>query len=131
MRKNVLKKLFISHRFDFVLGAVLLIAALCLFAVFKNTKKDGGTVEVTQNGKLVGVYSLSENGSYEFSTFYGHNTLVIEDGEAYMAESTCHDHVCEGMGRISKVGETIICLPNGLFVKVTKGEEGDYDAVVR
>ena len=48
-----------------------------------------------------------------------------------MAESTCHDHVCEGMGRISKVGETIICLPNGLFVKVTEGEEGDYDAVVR
>ena len=131
MRKNVLKKLFISHRFDFILGAVLLIAALCLFAVFKNTKKDGGAVEVTQDGKLVGVYPLSEDASYEFSTFYGHNTLVIEDGFAYMSESTCRDHVCEGMGRISKVGETIICLPNELFVKVTKGEEGDYDAVVR
>ncbi|MBD5157096.1 MAG: NusG domain II-containing protein [Butyrivibrio sp.] len=113
------------------MGAVLLVAALCLFAVFKNTKKDGGAVEVTQDGKLVGVYPLSEDASYEFSTFYGHNTLVIEDGFAYMSESTCRDHVCEGMGRISKVGETIICLPNELFVKVTKGEEGDYDAVVR
>lgn len=110
---------------------MLLIAALCLFAVFKNTKKDGGAVEVTQDGKLVGVYPLSEDASYEFSTFYGHNTLVIEDGFAYMSESNCRDHVCEGMGRISKVGETIICLPNELFVKVTKGEEGDYDAVVR
>ncbi|MCM1307014.1 MAG: NusG domain II-containing protein [Butyrivibrio sp.] len=113
------------------MGAALLAAALCLFAIFKNTKRDGGTVEVTQDGKLVGVYPLSENAVYEFSAFYGHNTLVIENGFAYMSESTCHDHICEGMGRISKVGETIICLPNELFVKVTDGEEGDYDAVVR
>lgn len=110
---------------------MLLGAALCLFAVFKNTKRDGGMVEVTQDGKLVGVYSLSENAVYEFSTFYGYNTLVIEDGFAYMSESGCRDHICEGMGRISKVGETIICLPNSLFVKVIGGEEGDYDAVVR
>lgn len=113
------------------MGAVLLIVALCLFVVFRNSKKDGGTVEVKQNGKVVGVYSLSENASYEFTTFYGHNTLVIEDGYAYMSESTCKDHICENMGKISKVGETIICLPNELFVKVIDGKEGDYDAIVR
>lgn len=131
MQKNVLKKLFISHKFDLLLGTVLLAAALCLFAVFQNSKKAGGQIEVKQDGKLVGIYSLSENSTYEFSTFYGHNTLVIEDGCAYMTESTCHDHICESMGKISKVGETIICLPNGLFVKVIGGEEGDYDAIVK
>ncbi len=130
MQKNVLKKLFTSHKFDFLLGAVLLLAALCLFVVFKNTKKNGGMVEVKQGNKVIGNYSLSEDGEYEIATFYGSNTLVIKDGQAYMSESSCNDHLCEKMGKISKVGETIICLPNEVFVKVISGEEG-YDAVVR
>lgn len=33
------KKSFISHKWDILLGAVLLITALCLFLVFKQNKK--------------------------------------------------------------------------------------------
>lgn len=130
MQKNALKKSFTSHKFDFLLGAVLLIAALCLFVVFKNTRKAGGTIEVKQGDKVIGTYALSEDGEYVISTFYGSNTLVVKDGVAYMSESSCKDHLCEKMGKISKVGETIICLPNEVFVKVISGEDG-YDAVVR
>ena len=129
VQKNALKKLFSSHKFDFLLGAVLLLAALCLFVVFRNSQKDGGTVEVRQGTDVIGTYSLSEDGEYEITSFYGSNTLVIKDGEAYMSESSCSDHLCEKMGHISKVGETIICLPNEVFVKVISGEEG-YDAVI-
>lgn len=130
MRKNVLKKLFISHRFDFLLGAVLLVAALCLFVVFKNIRKTGTYVQVKQGRDIVGTYSLNENSEYEIKSFYGSNTLVIEDGCAYMSESSCKDHLCEKMGRISNVGETIICLPNEVFVEIVSDKEG-YDAVVQ
>lgn len=131
MQKNVLRKLLKCHKFDFVLGAALLLTALCLFLVFRNMEEKGGKVVVKQDKEVVGEYSLSEDGEYVFKTFYGSNTLVIKDGEAYVKDSTCRDHVCEDTGAVSKVGETIICLPNTLFITVTEGEPSGYDAIVR
>ena len=130
MQKNVLKKLFISHKFDFLLGAVLLVAALCLFMVFKYVRKDGNYVQVKQGKNIVGTYSLMKDSEHEIKSFYGSNTLVIKDGYAYMSDSDCKDHLCEKMGHISNVGETIICLPNEVFVEIVSDKEG-YDAVVQ
>ena len=133
MRKNVLKKLFTSHKFDILLGTVLLLVALCLFFVLPGTRHKGNYVEVKQGNDIVGTYPLSEDGRYEVKTFYGFNVLVIKDGSAYMEEADCKDHICMKMGHVSKVGETIICLPNEVFVKVISkdAEGGDYDAIVK
>lgn len=131
MQKNVLKKSLRCHKFDFILGTALLLTALCLFLVFRNLEKKGGTVTVKQGQKIVGEYSLNIDGEYVFSTLDGSNTLIIMDGKAWVTKSTCKDHICEQTGKISKVGETIICLPNALFITVTDGEESEYDAIVR
>ncbi len=131
MQKNVLKKLFICHKFDWILGAALLITALCLFLIFKNIEKPGGKVTVKKDNEVVAEYSLDKDGEYEFKSFYGYNKLIIKDGMAWVVDSSCKDHICEKTGKISKVGETIICLPNSLFVTITEGEASDYDAIVR
>ena len=133
VQKNVLKKLFISHKFDIILGTVLLLAALCLFFVLPKTKSEGNYVEVKQGNDVTGTYSLEKDGRYEIKAFYGSNILVIKDGSAYMEEASCKDHICMNMGHISQVGETIICLPNEVFVKVINkdGEGGDYDAILQ
>lgn len=130
MQKNVLKKSLQSHKFDIILGAALLLAALCLFLVFRGVEKEGGVVTVKSDGKIVDVLPLSKDGEYEYKSFYGTNTLVIKDGKAWVTSSSCKDHICENTGKISKVGETIICLPNTLFITVTDGEESEYDEVV-
>ncbi len=130
MQKNALRKLFTLHKNDFILGAALLLAALCLFFIFRNTRHNGGIVQVKQDGKIVGEYPLSEDAEYEFKVYYGSNTLMIKDGYAYMAESDCKDHVCEKTGKISKTGESIICLPHELFITIIDGKDNDYDAVV-
>ena len=131
MQKNVLKKLFISHKYDWILGAALALLALCLFFVFQKTESQGGEVQVKQGRDVVATYSLSEDGEYEYTTFYGTNTMVIENGEAYMTDSDCPDHLCENTGRISKVGETIICLPHELFITVISGGASDLDGMVK
>ncbi|MDD6234949.1 MAG: NusG domain II-containing protein [Lachnospiraceae bacterium] len=118
------------HKFDFLLGAVLLIAALCLFVVFKTTRKNGSYVCIKQGKDIVGTYTLDEDSEHEIKSFYGSNTLVIKDGYAYMSESSCKDHLCEKMGKISNAGETIICLPNEVFVEIISTKE-KYDAVVQ
>ena len=54
--------------------------------------------------------------------------VVIENGEAYVRTSDCHDGVCLASGRIGKSGQTILCAPAGVRLTV-KGGDGDVDFV--
>ncbi|MER2183468.1 MAG: NusG domain II-containing protein, partial [Clostridia bacterium] len=62
-----------------------------------------------------------------FSLNGGTNTLVIENGEAWVSEANCPDKICMGMGKISKNGEFIACLPNQVIIVVEGGEESPVD----
>ena len=118
---------------DFIIVAVVLLVAGVLALVFHFTGGEpGGKVQVKVDGKVIGTYSLAEAQSIPIDTKYGHNLVVIESGEAHMEESDCPDHYCEEQGRISKTGETIVCLPHKLVVEtVTTEDDSDIDAIVK
>ena len=114
---------------DLILVGMLLLAALLLFFLMreKQTKETGtGAVAVvTVDGEEFGRYSLNENGTFLLNG--GSNTLVVENGEAWVSEANCPDKVCMGMGKISRNGEFIACLPNRLIVIVEGGEQSPFD----
>lgn len=115
---------------DMVLVAVILgIAAISLF-MGKVIKKEGNSVTVSVDGVPVAEYSLSEDATYEISGFEGgYNTLVIEDGVAYLNEADCPDKLCVKQGKIKKVGETIVCLPHKVVIEVVGEGKAEVDAV--
>ena len=108
-------------RNDILLAFAFLLIALIGFAVFKFTQKDGEFIVVSINGNETQAYVLSkdtenliisgENGEYE-------NHLVIKDGKAYISSANCRDKICVSHRAISKVGETIVCLPHKVVVSV-------------
>ena len=110
---------------DLILVAVLLVAALALFFVMRSLQaRDTGTgaqAVVTVDGKEIGRYPLKKNGTFPLNG--GTNTLVVENGEAWVSEANCPDKVCMGMGKISRNGEFIACLPNRLLVVVEGAAE--------
>ncbi len=57
-------------------------------------------------------------------------TVVIQDGEVRVAASTCPDKLCVRQGVISGPGEAIVCVPNGVTVRVGGGGDA-LDSVVR
>lgn len=117
---------------DFLIAAVVLLLAGALALVFHFTGGDPvGSVQVKVDGKVVGTYSLAEAQKLPFDTEYGHNLLVIEDGEAHMEEADCPDHYCIHQGRISKSGETIVCLPHKLVVEAVSGGDSDVDTLAK
>lgn len=125
-----MKSLEKKHRNDIILAAVLLFAALAAFAVIQLTKKSGGYAVVVQEGKEIASYPLSEDISVTFqSSNGGYNTLVIKDGKADVTEADCPDKLCVNQHSISFNGETIVCLPNKLVVKIVSGEEADVDII--
>lgn len=106
-----------------VIGAVMLCASLL--------RPGADTVTVKVDGKIVASYQLSDNGTYIIEGVSGTNTLVIEDGQAYISEATCPDGLCVKTGHIHATGQSIICLPNRVVVEITRGSASDIDALSR
>ena len=111
-----------KHIWDIIVISALLLIALSIFGVSMLTREAGNMAVVEIDGTVIAEYPLSVDGT--FSLNGGTNTLVIENGAAYLSYSNCPDHSCENMGKIHYVGQTIVCLPNHLSVTV-KGEVTD------
>ena len=117
MQSNVDKKQRKRLVCDLVLTLSLLVVSLSAFLIFKLCSPIGETVEVKIDGELVAEYPLSVDGVFTING--GTNILVIESGEAYIREASCPDGLCVGHGRISRKGESIVCLPNRVTVTVS------------
>lgn len=118
-------------RKDIMLTAVLLLIAVTIYAAVRlGDDAQGNLVEVTLNGREYGVYSLHEDKELVADSEMGYNKIVIADGEVYIQDADCPDKYCVHQGRIHKNGETLICLPHKLSVKIKAVTGGsDIDAV--
>ncbi len=109
-----------------LIGGCLLLAAV-LFLVFRFGQESGAGVIVRVGGGEVARYSLYQNGTYPLNG--GSNTLVIENGEAWLIDANCPDELCVKQGKIRLNGQVITCLPNKLTVTVYGGEQNHVDLV--
>ena len=116
-----------KYRLDIIVISVIIVASLLLFLVISLTKKEGSLAVVEINGEVAGEYALSVDGVFVLNN--GTNVLVIENGTAYLNYSSCPDHVCEKTGKISYVGQTIVCLPNRLSITVKGNVQNGVDLV--
>ena len=126
MEKKLLKKN------DFVLIGALFFIFLLIFLLINLLGKEGMMVTVSVDGNQTVSFPLSKDTEYTISGYNGGtNTLVIDNGAAYLKDTSCPDHLCEKMGKISKVGESVICLPNRVVVEITGDDsKKEYDAIV-
>lgn len=123
------KKLFGMTRGDIVLGiSILLVGAIFFIALIFWSQEDANKVEVQVNGKIVGVYSLSEDQEITLKDI-GENTFRIKDNHVEMVKADCPDQYCVKHHSISKNGESIICLPNKVVITIKGKDEGEVDAV--
>lgn len=110
-----------------IIGALL--AAGIVFLVLQLTAQEGAVVQVVEDGTVIAEFDLDEDTTYEIVTDGGTNTLVIEDGKASVTDADCADKICVKHSSISKNGESIICLPHKIMVRISGGEESDVDAI--
>lgn len=103
------------------------VFALALFFLFVPflSEVEAETVEISgDSGKAS--YPLDEDREITVESNSHSLTVVIENGEAYVSHSDCTDGICKSTGRISKAGESIICVPARAVVTVIGESEVDY-----
>ena len=108
---------------DLALALLLVIASVAALIIMSASKTDGDSFEITISGELYGVYSLDTDQVIDIG---GKCIVEVSDGEVFMRESNCRDKTCVHMGRISKSGETVICLPNSVVIRVLGESERDF-----
>ena len=122
------------------LNSVLLFIGFVLFAIlgmvflWGQVQEKGTTAVVTMDGEIRYTCSLFMEKEIDID---GINKLVIKDGMADMVFADCPDQVCVKHEPISKIGESIICLPNKVVVTIEglnrngKPVRGEADVIVR
>ena len=116
-----------KHLWDVLLIGGCLALALVLFLTAHFGQDGGAGVIVRVEGEEIARYSLYQNGTYPLNG--GTNTLVIENGEAWLSHANCPDELCVKQGKISLNGQVITCLPNKLTVTVYGAAQNDVDLV--
>ena len=101
---------------DIILALGLILLGIVCYGVIRLGQKKGSQVIIYEDQK-------------EIQTAKGINILEIKNGMAYVTEADCPDQVCIRMGKISKTGENIVCLPHKLVIQVEgdDGQKSEYD----
>ena len=116
------------RRNDLLLLTGCLLAALLLGGLWLLLRRAGGVVIVEQNGRETARYALSEDRTVRIEGAAGYNLLVIENGEAWIMEADCPTQLCMKTGMIRYGGQSLVCLPHRLAVRIAGGASG-LDAV--
>ena len=116
-----------KYRYDLILIVSLLLVSFVCVGLMLFFRREGKSVRVEIDGAVSAIYSLDRDGKYILNG--GTNILVIENGAAYIEDARCPDKTCEKKGKISYVGQSVVCLPNRVSVTVVGEDAGGVDLV--
>lgn len=117
-------------KLDIVIIILLFILSFTPNIIFSKTISNSNKLvyaSIKIDGKLYDNIPLSTNKGEKKSnikTATGNNSILISDNIIKVISADCKDDLCVKQGEISKVGESIICLPHKLIIEI-KGDEKD------
>ena len=117
-------------RWDVILVLVALLAAAGIYFFYMGGAKAGGNAIITVDGAVFDSLPLNKDDTRLVETQWGYNVVKVEDGFVSVTEADCRDSICINHRKISKTGETIVCLPHKMVVTIQGGEKSEADMVV-
>ena len=78
------------------------------------------------------VIPLFEDGEMDVVGPLGKTRIIVENHEAWIAESPCANKVCMAFGPVTRSGQMAVCLPNTIAIRVVGSlAAADLDAISR
>lgn len=117
-----------------VILAVLAAAAACILFT-AGAGQSGGRLEavIRKDGNMIKTVDLSKLAGPEEVAVDGEIpvTVLLQDNGACVIKSGCKDKICVKTGLLTRVGQTVVCLPAKVTVELKAVEQttGQVDAV--
>lgn len=118
------KRLYIN---DFLLNLIVVLVCITIpLVMFLCSANNEKTLVVSYDGKEEKRISLDSD-----ETFYVHGVEIeVKDGQAYVVNSNCPDKLCVNMKKAKNAGDSIICVPNKVSVRIAGANKtGEADIV--
>lgn len=105
---------------EFILVAAILVAATFLYLINRISHQEpAAVVDISVDGEVVETLDLSIDQELTIQgAGDGTNHLVVQDGQVWVTEASCPDHLCIRQGKISMDGQVIVCLPNRMTAAI-------------
>lgn len=105
------------------------VIAACLVFIFLTGGKSGeNSAEIYEDGKLVKTIAdldPEKEYSFEIKTKNGTNTVSVGGGSICVSSADCSNQTCVHAGKISLAGQTVICAPHKLVIRVVGETSAD------
>lgn len=119
-------------RGDRIMLKIFLVMAVTAGALWVSkavrTESDAVTAEISQDGKLLRKLMLKKGDlPREFTVEYRgrFNRIRTQDGKIAVVGADCPDKDCVKRGWLKKPGDSAVCLPNRLVIRITGQSEID------
>lgn len=128
MVKNMIRKIA-THKIEFITLFLILIFSLSIY-IFFHYKSGENFAIIEQNGSQIYKINLSNvKNPYDIEINDEFHVIIrVEPNKIYFKESTCPDKLCKKMGKISFPGQTAICLPAKISIRIL-GSQSEFDAI--
>ncbi|MEW6041938.1 MAG: NusG domain II-containing protein, partial [Elusimicrobiota bacterium] len=122
-----LKRLYRTTVFDYLLAILILFfSAASLFPFKKNNRSFRNFALIYKDDSLIEKLDLSTEKKLDI---HGAK-ILIRNGGIEITSSDCPQKICAHTGRITRPGQTIICVPKKMIIEITgAGKKAKYDAI--
>jgi len=113
-----------------VIAAIIIIGLVTLAGYRMFAGRRPARAEIYYYSDLIDTINLYEGTDRVFSIPQDPDVILHQypDGSISFEESDCPDKICIHTGKISMVGQSAACLPNGILIKIVpSGERGSND----
>ncbi|RZI48107.1 NusG domain II-containing protein [Lactococcus kimchii] len=108
---------------DFIIIFVLFLASFSTLFFFASGPT-GAQAQLRIDGQVKRTFNLHQDQIWTYRDKDGdYNKIQVKNGEIAVIEASCKDQIDVKRGFISKVGETIVCLPHKLVIEVMSGQK--------
>lgn len=105
---------------DIILISVIILVA-SVFIIFNN-KKEANIAYIYHDNDLILTIDLNKNNTYTVNGENGEVIIEVLDNKIRVNEENSPYHLCSKQGYISKQGESIVCLPNKIIIKLPNND---------
>ncbi len=98
------------------------------YFVTRSLQTAGDAVSIEVNGENRYVESLQKDCDLNVTGPLGVTSIRIDRGYAYVLSSPCPHKTCIKMGKISRSGDILVCVPNRILIRIL-GKSRDIDAL--
>ncbi|MCR5451173.1 MAG: NusG domain II-containing protein [Lachnospiraceae bacterium] len=123
-----------NNRANITILIILIFLIVAFFLARNFFWSDTPDTVVIQHNDSIKEYPLSEDNDIAIMDILNnyHNLVIIKDGKVWMEKADCPDKLCMKQGKISKEGQSIVCLPHKIIVSLRKkGHSPEMDAVAK